>query len=166
MCSQKFRKKKIHFFLETNRTKYVLQLYIHDYILWFWYAFRVCIKSMSEMQYIHAVIVVVAGITQNVWRWDKTFIRNRWPVKVFLGPPSKYLPVHSLQSLWQPTKIYHRSSGHSKNTWNFLHPFLRSMICRNQIEGTLYPYLWVSERFCCKIFIQNGGLVPGKSLTL
>ena len=30
-----------------------------------------------------------------------------------------------------------------RNTWCFLYLFLWSMICRNQIEETLYPYLWV-----------------------
>ena len=33
-------------------------LYIHSFILWFLYAFKVCSKSVFEIQYIHPVIVV------------------------------------------------------------------------------------------------------------
>ena len=93
-------------------------------------------------------------------------------LKVFLGPCGwrnsivKHFHVHSLQSLCQPTKMYRRYSLHTKNTWYFLYLFLWSMICRNQIEETLYPHLWVCEQCCCKILIQNGGYTLARSLTL
>ena len=55
-----------------------------------------------------------------------------------------------------------------KNIWWFLYQFLQPMICRNQIEETLYPHLWVCKQFCCKILVQNGGysLFRARSLTL
>ena len=65
-------------------------------------------------------------------------------------------------------KMHCRYSWHLKNTWCFLYLFLQSLICRNQIEETLYPHLWVCEQFNCKILVQNGGysLFQTQSLTL
>ena len=42
-------------------------LYIHSYILWFSYAFKVCSKSVSEIQYIRPVIFVGAAITDKIF---------------------------------------------------------------------------------------------------
>ena len=91
-------------------------------------------------------------------------------IENFSGPPcskgrgggeetmqsSNHLHAHSLQSLRQPTKMYHRYSWHTKNT--FLYLFLWSIICWNQIEEILYSHFWVCEQFCCKILVPNGGL--------
>ena len=61
---------------------------------------------------------------------------------------SNHLHVHSLLVTMPSTKMYCRYSWHVKNTWCFLDLFLRSMICWNEIEETLYPHLWICEQFC------------------
>ena len=59
----------------------------HGYILWFSYAFKVCLKSMSEMSYISPVIVVGAVITHKIF---DPGTKHLWAIdgqlKVFLGP--------------------------------------------------------------------------------
>ena len=93
-------------------TKHVLQIYIHGYILWFSYAFKVCSKSVSEIQYIRPVIVVGAVITHKMFDAGiKHLSATDGQMKVFLGPwgdeiqSSNHLSVHSLQSLCQTTKM-------------------------------------------------------------
>ena len=96
-------------------------------------------------------------------------IRNRWPAESFPRSmwvkkfTSNQLDVHSLQSLYETTKMCRRCSWHTKNTWRFLYLFLWSMICQNKIEEILYPRfvsLWA-------ILLQDVGikcwlfLVPG-----
>ena len=71
-------------------------LYVHGYILWFSYAFKVCSKSMSEIRYILLVVVVRAAITHKMLeRWDKTFISNTWPAESF--PRSMWVKKFNLQ---------------------------------------------------------------------
>ena len=138
MCSHKFRKKSKKFVpRDKNDQICTTALYIHGYILWFSYAFKVCSKSVFEIWYIHPVIVVGAVITHKMFdTGTKHLLATDGQLKVFLGPcgwiqSSNHLHVHSLQSLCQPTKMYHRCSWHTKNTWCFLYLFLWSMICWN-----------------------------------
>ena len=67
MCSHKFLKKNEPSVpRDRNNQICTTALYIHDYILWFSYAFKVCSKSVSEIQCIHPVIVVEAVITHKM----------------------------------------------------------------------------------------------------
>ena len=67
--------------------KYVLRLYIYGYILWFSYAFKVCSKSVSEIQYIRPVIVVGAVIKRKMFdAGTKHLSATDGHLKVFLGP--------------------------------------------------------------------------------
>ena len=62
-------------------------IYIHDYILWFSYAFKVCSKSVSEIQYIRPVIVVGAVIMPKMFNaGTKHLSATDGQLKVFLGP--------------------------------------------------------------------------------
>ena len=62
-------------------------LYIHSYILWFAYAFKVCSKSVSEIRYIHPMIVVGAMITHKMFDAGiKHLPATDGQLKVFLGP--------------------------------------------------------------------------------
>ena len=62
-------------------------LYIHDYILWFSYAFKVCSKSVSEIRYIHPVIVVGAVIMHKMFdTGTKLLSATDDQLNVFLGP--------------------------------------------------------------------------------
>ena len=68
-------------------TKYVLGLYLHGYILWLSYAFKVCSKSVSEIQYIHPVAVVGAVITHKMFdAGTKHLSAIDVQLKVFLDP--------------------------------------------------------------------------------
>ena len=105
---------------------------------------------------------------------DKTFISNRWPAESF--PRSMWVKKFNLQITFLYIHFSHYANppncivdtADTKNNWCFLYLFLQSMICRNQIEETIYPHLWVCEQFCCKILVQNGGysLFQARSLTL
>ena len=73
---------------DKNDQIYTTALYIHSYILWFSYAFRVCSMSVSEICNIRPVSVVGAVVTpnnDNFSCWDKTFISNRWSAESFSG---------------------------------------------------------------------------------
>ena len=176
MWSQKFRKKNKPFVpRDKNDQICTTVLYIHSYILWFSYAFKVCSKSVSEIQCIHPVIVVGPVITHKMFdAGTKHLSATDGQLKIFQVQVSEeiqssnHLHVHSLQSLRQPTKMSYRYSWHSKNTWCFLYLFVQSMVCRNQFEETLYPHLWVCEQLCCKTLVQNGGysLFQTRSLIL
>ena len=65
--ARNLERKTNHLFMETKMIKYVLRLYIYGYILWFSYAFKVCSKSVSEIQYIRPVIFVGAAITDKIF---------------------------------------------------------------------------------------------------
>ena len=69
MCSQKIRKKTAKIFVPRDKKDQICTtaLYIHGYILWFSYAFKVCSKSVSEIRYIRPVIVVGAVITHKTF---------------------------------------------------------------------------------------------------
>ena len=67
MCSQKFRKKTQFVPRDKNDQICTTALYIYSYILWFSYAFKVCSKSASEIQYIRPVIFVGAAITDKMF---------------------------------------------------------------------------------------------------
>ena len=111
---------------------------------------KICSKSVSQIWYIHPVIVVGALITHKMFDTGTKHQQQTSSWK------SMWVNKFNLQSLCQPNKMYHRYSWYTKNTWYFLYLFLWSVICRNQIEKTLYPHLWVCEQFCCKILVQNG----------
>ena len=126
------------------------------------------------MRYSHPVIVVVAVIMHKMFdATTKHLSATDGQLKVFLGPCEwrnsifKSTYVHSLKSLCQSSKMYRRYCWHTKKAWCFLYLFLRSMVCRNQIEENLYPHLWVCEQFCCKILVQNDGysLFQARSVT-
>ena len=87
MCSQKFRKRyKPVVLRDKNDQICTTDLYIHSYILWFSYAFKVCSKSMSEIQYIHPVIVAGAVILHKMFdAGTKHLSATDGELKVFLG---------------------------------------------------------------------------------
>ena len=144
MCSQKFKKKNPFLPRDKNDQICTTALHIHDYNLWFSYAFRVCSKSMSEIWYNHPLIVVGAVITHKMFdTWTKHLSATDGQLKVFLGPCGWRnsifkSPSCTFTSVTMPThQIYHRYNWHMKITWCFSYLFLWSMICWNQIEETL-----------------------------
>ena len=88
MCSQKFRKKKKTFVpRDKNDQICTTALYIHGYILWFSYTFKVCSKSVSEIRYICLVIAVGAVIMHKMFdAGTKHLSPTDDQLKVFLGP--------------------------------------------------------------------------------
>ena len=88
MCSHKFRKKSKQFVpRDKNDQICTTALYIHGYILWFSYAFKVCSKSVFEIWYIHPAIVVGAVIMHKMFdTGTKHLLATDGQLKVFLGP--------------------------------------------------------------------------------
>ena len=150
MCSQKCRKKNKPFVpRDKNDQICTTTLYIHNYILWFSYTFKVCSKSVSESWYIRLVIVVGAMIIHKMFEAGKKHLpATDDHLKVFLGPCGWRNSILKSPSctftsvICQLTKMYCRYSWHMKITWCFLYLFLQSMIYQNQIEETLHPQLW------------------------
>ena len=151
MCSQKLRKKTNHLFVETKMTNYVLQLYIYRATF---YGFHMiskfvlsqCLRSDTFAQWLLLELwqnIKCLTLGQNIYQLQMA----SWKFsQVHVGEEiqsSNHLHVHSLQPLCKPTKMYYRHSWHVKNTWCFSYLFLRSMICWNQIEETLYHHLIV-----------------------
>ena len=88
LCVAKNLEKKKPFVpRDKNDQIYTTALYIHRYILWFSYAFRVCSKSVSAIRYIRPVTVVGAAITHKMFdAVTKPLSATDGPVKFFLGP--------------------------------------------------------------------------------
>ena len=88
MCSQKFRKKNKPFVpRDKNDQICTTALYIHGYILWFSYTFKVSSKSVSEIRYIRPVIVVGSVIMHKMFdAGTKHLSATDDLLKVFLGP--------------------------------------------------------------------------------
>ena len=82
MCSHKFRSKNKPFVpRDKNDQICTTALYIHGYILWFLYTFKVCSKLVSEIWHIHPVTVVGAVIT------------HKHSVHWGINPPQKHHPI-------------------------------------------------------------------------
>ena len=80
-------------------TKYVLQLYINGYILWFSYAFKVCSKSVSEIRYIPPVIVVGGVMTHKIFDAGKKYLSTtdghlkRFPRSMWVRKSNLQIPL-------------------------------------------------------------------------
>ena len=72
---------------DENNQVWATALYIHGYILWFSYPFKVCLKSVSEIWYIRPVIVVGAVIMHKMFETlTKHVSATDGQLKVFQDP--------------------------------------------------------------------------------
>ena len=100
MCSQKFREKKNHLFLETKMTKYVLQIYVYTTTFYGFHMLSKFVQSQSLRSDTSAHwLLMVLWQCMNCLMLGQTiyqaFISNRWPSESF--PRSLWVKKFNLQ---------------------------------------------------------------------
>ena len=160
MCSQKFRKKTNHLFLETKMTKYVLQLYIYTATF---YGFHMlskfvqsqCLRSDKFTQWLLLELwqcIKCLMLGQNIyqqqmasWKFSKGHVGEDIQ-------SSNHLHVNSPQSLCQPTKMA-KCIINTDDIWKTLDGFYIYFSGKWFVKiklKKLYPHLWICEQFVAR----------------
>ena len=97
---------------------------------------------------------------QNVWRWDKTFISNRWPAESF--PSSMWVKKFNLQITFKyihfSTMPNRRYSWNTKNTWCFHIYFFGQWFVKIKLKKLIAILLQDIETKWWLLFVQTRSL--------
>ena len=151
---------------DENNQVWATALYIHGYILWFPYPFKVCLKSVSEIWYIRPVIVVGAVIMHKMFETlTKHLSATDGQLKVFQGPcgwRSSIFKSPLCTLFTSVTMLTHQNklqiqltNGKALNVFYIY--FFGQWFVEIKLKKLSILTCEYCEQFCYKLLVQNGG---------